>query len=84
MKSRSSELRRARPLLGTIVEIGARGRGASAGIEAAFREVETIHQLMSFHESSSDISRVNRATPGGIVRINRLRAAHESSLGRSI
>jgi len=71
MKSRSSELRRARPLLGTIVEIGARGRGASAGIEAAFREVETIHQLMSFHESSSDISRVNRATPGGIVRINR-------------
>jgi len=61
MKSRSSELRRARPLLGTIVEIGARGPGASAGIEAAFREVETIHQLMSFHEIYSDVSCLNRA-----------------------
>ena len=61
MKSRSSELRRARPLLGTIVEIGARGPGASAGIEAAFLEVETIHQLMSFHEIDSDVSCLNRA-----------------------
>jgi thiamine biosynthesis lipoprotein len=71
MKSPSSEIRRARPLLGTIVEIGARGPDASAGIEAAFREVETIHRLMSFHELSSDISRVNRAAPGKIVHLDR-------------
>jgi len=71
MKSRSSEIRRARPLLGTIVEIGARGPHASIGIEAAFREIDTVHRLMSFHESSSDVSRINRASSGTIVHIDR-------------
>ena len=70
MKSLSNEIRRARPLLGTIVEIGVPRRNASAAIEAAFREIETIHRLMSFHDSSSDISRVNRAEPGEIVHLD--------------
>ena len=70
MKSPSSEIRRARPLLGTIVQIRARGPDASIAIEAAFCEIETIHRLMSFHESSSDISRVNRAEPGEIVHLD--------------
>ena len=70
MKSLSNEIRRARPWLGTIVEIGARGANASTAIEAAFREVEIVHRLMSFHEPSSDISRINRASPGTIVQID--------------
>jgi FAD:protein FMN transferase len=70
MKSRSSEIRRARPWLGTLVEIGAVGRDAAAAIEAAFGEIETVHRLMSFHEEKSDVSRVNRAMPGEIVRVD--------------
>lgn len=70
MKLPSSEIRRARPLLGTIVEIGARGPNASTGVEAAFGEIETVHRLMSFQEPSSDVSRINRASPGTIVQID--------------
>jgi FAD:protein FMN transferase len=70
MKSRSSEIRRARPLLGTLVEIGAAGANAAIGIEAAFQEIETIHRLMSFHEADSDVSRINRASAGEIVPID--------------
>lgn len=61
MKSLSNEIRRARPLLGTFVEIGAAGENAAPAIEAAFREIEIIHRLMSFHETDSDIARLNRA-----------------------
>ena len=70
MKSRSSEIRRARPLLGTLVEIGAAGANAVAGIAAAFHEIDTIHRLMSFHEANSDVSRINRAVPGEMVRLD--------------
>jgi FAD:protein FMN transferase len=81
MKSPSSEIRRARPLLGTLVDIGAVGANAAAGIEAAFCEIETIHRLMSFHEENSDVSRINRAAPGEVLRVDRrthqvLRCAH--------
>lgn len=57
-------------MLGTLVEIGAVGANATAGIEAAFREIETVHHLMSFHEESSDVSHINRASPREIVQIN--------------
>jgi FAD:protein FMN transferase len=70
MKSRSSEIRRARPLLGTLVEIGAVGANAAKGIEAAFREIETIHRLMSFHEQDSDVSRINRAAISTPVKVD--------------
>lgn len=71
MKSRSNKICRARPLLGTLVEIGAVGPNAAAGIDAAFHEVETVHRLMSFHEANSDVSRINRASPGEVVQIDR-------------
>ncbi|MGE5220637.1 MAG: FAD:protein FMN transferase [Chloroflexota bacterium] len=70
MKSRSNEIRRARPLLGTLVEIGAVGANAAAGVDAAFREIEIIHRLMSFHEENSDVSHINRAAPGKTVRVD--------------
>jgi len=56
-------IRRARPLLGTLVEIAVMdaGRGdAEAAIEAAFEALATVHDLMSFHETASDVSRLNR------------------------
>lgn len=71
MRSRSSiEVRRCRPLLGTFVEITARGcdeKLLSRGIEAGFAAIATVHRLMSFHDRSSDVSRMNRdAFPKGV------------------
>jgi FAD:protein FMN transferase len=57
------ELRRCRPLLGTFVEIAARGKSSvdlQRDIEAAFAAVADVHRLMSFHDSHSDVSRINR------------------------
>jgi thiamine biosynthesis lipoprotein len=56
-------LRRARPLLGTFVEIavaGAAPAAMEAAVDAAFDAVATVHALMSFHEAGSDVSRLNR------------------------
>ncbi len=56
-------MRRARPLLGTIVDVQARARDdatAARGIEAAFAAIERVHRLMSFHDPDSDVSRLNR------------------------
>lgn len=58
-----TKLRRARPLLGTFVEIEAEaGSGADldAALEAAFAAVAEVHRLMSFHEPDSDVGRLNR------------------------
>lgn len=57
-----SETRRMRPLLGTFVEIGVDGGGASAqnAIDAAFTSIGEVEALMSFQDPDSDISRLNR------------------------
>ena len=63
MATVSDNIRRARPLLGTFVEIEASGGASSeivAAIDAAFEAVASVHRLMSFHEPTSDVSRVNR------------------------
>jgi thiamine biosynthesis lipoprotein len=55
--------RRARPLLGTFVEVAASADAhpeVDAAIEAAFEALALVHRLMSFHERSSDVSRLNR------------------------
>jgi FAD:protein FMN transferase len=52
-------LRRARPLLGTFVEIAA-PEHCNAAIDAAFDVVAQVHALMSFHEAQSDVARLNR------------------------
>jgi thiamine biosynthesis lipoprotein len=72
MKSRSSiEMRRCRPLLGTFVEITARGRDErllARGIEAGFDAIARVNRLMSFHDPLSDVSRMNRdAFPKGVI-----------------
>src|SRR5260221_5953779 len=59
----SDSLRRARPLLGTYVEItvaGATAPAMEAAVNAAFETIATVHRLMSFHEADSDVSRLNR------------------------
>ena len=63
MRPASDSVRRARPLLGTFVEIAASGAPRNDLHEAigrAFETVAVVHRLMSFHERDSDVSRLNR------------------------
>jgi thiamine biosynthesis lipoprotein len=58
-----SGIRRARPLLGTFVEIvagGAAPPAMEAAVDAAFEAIARVHRLMSFHDPDSDVSRLNR------------------------
>ena len=58
----SNRIRRARPLLGTFVEIEVAGTVESAvnqAIDAAFDAIASVHRLMSFHDPDSDVSRLN-------------------------
>ncbi len=69
----SVELRRARPLLGTFVEIRATAPStakAEQAVRAAFASVERVQALMSFHDPSSDVSRLNRSPAGCIVPVH--------------
>ena len=54
---------RARPLLGTQVGVRVEGLSeadAHRAIDEAFAVVARVHSLMSFHESTSDVSTLNR------------------------
>jgi len=53
-----SLLRRARPLLGTIVDVAC--DGFPNDITAAFAVIERVHRLMSFYDAASDVSLINR------------------------
>ena len=58
--SRCAEVRRARPLLGTIVDIAASGPDAERAVERAFAAVERVQRLMSYHDAASELARLNR------------------------
>src|SRR5450432_4486160 len=64
MKSASNKVRRARPLLGTFVEITAFGwldqRSLHAMIDRAFAVIGRVQALMNFYDAGSDVSRLNR------------------------
>jgi FAD:protein FMN transferase len=63
MATTSNKVRRARPLLGTFVEIEAAGHAESeinGAIDGAFETIQNVHRLMSFHDPDSDVSRLNR------------------------
>jgi len=73
MEAAPVSIRRARPLLGTFVEIAVDGQtfdAAEAAVEAAFAAIATVHRLMSFHEAGSDVSRLNRGAASGPVRVH--------------
>jgi FAD:protein FMN transferase len=70
----SNSVRRARPLLGTFVEIAAAGAGHAemhAAIEAAFDAVAKVHELMSFHDAKSDVGRLNREAGSHTLEVHR-------------
>jgi thiamine biosynthesis lipoprotein len=74
MAAASASIRRARPLLGTVVEIAVAGEAAAAleaAVDAAFDAVAAVHRLMSFHEWGSDVSRVNRNAAAHAVRVHK-------------
>ncbi len=81
------ELRRARPLLGTLVEITVRGEDQAAlmqAIDQGFAAVARVERLMSFHDRHSDVGRVNRLAHRVPVRVHPwtwevLRSAQEIS-----
>lgn len=60
--------RRARPWLGTLVEI-ALPTEEPAAFEVAFDAIAHVHQLMSFHEPTSDLARLRKVRPGDVVTI---------------
>ncbi len=73
MKPASDSARRARPLLGTFVEISAGGAPRAAlgvAIEGAFRAVAEVHRLMSAHEPRSDVGRLNLEASRHAVRVH--------------
>src|SRR5438876_1883939 len=83
MKSRSSiEIRRCRPLLGTFVDIACQGSPSDIG--CAFAAIEKVHRLMSFHDPTSDVARMNRNAARRPVKVHPwtwgvLKCAHEFS-----
>ena len=65
--------RRAKPLLGTLVEIGAGAATvelADRAINAAFAEIAVLHDLMSFHQAGSELSRINACAVGTHIAVN--------------
>ena len=72
MTSCSSETRRARPLLGTLVEIRVQGigRAARSAVDAAFRAIEDVQQAMSFHDPESELSCLNRNACGRSMKVS--------------
>lgn len=64
---------RAKPLLGTTVEIAVAGLAeddAHAAMDRGFAAVADIHRLMSFHDAASDVSRLNRDAAAGPVAVD--------------
>src|SRR5262245_63421635 len=73
MANTLDNIRRARPLLGTFVEITARGEDPwhlERAVEAAFDAIERVHRLMSYQAPDSDVSRLNRADGGAPIAIH--------------
>lgn len=63
-------MRRARPLLGTLVEIRVPGEPYGNAVNDAFSAVARVQRLMSAHDPASDVSRVNRARTGEVVALD--------------
>lgn len=72
MKANCASLRRARPLLGTLVEIRVSAhRQAEHAVRHAFAAIERVHRAMSAQESTSDLARLRRGRRAAIDRWTR-------------
>lgn len=68
-----TSLQRGRPLMGTYVDISATGdvpEEVNEAILAAFAKIERIQKLMSYHDSESELSRLNRQAHEGWVSVS--------------
>jgi FAD:protein FMN transferase len=65
-------MRRARPMLGTIVEITVDGAEdvQESGINEAFAAIARVHELMSFHDATSDVARINTVPAGRSIIVD--------------
>ncbi|MGE3332165.1 MAG: FAD:protein FMN transferase [Rhodospirillaceae bacterium] len=73
MSSVPQKITRAKPLLGTLVEIRAEladRDAANAAIDRGFAAVAEVHRLMSFHEAGSEVSRLNREASTQTVEVD--------------
>jgi thiamine biosynthesis lipoprotein len=73
MTASCARVRRARPLLGTLVEIVLEGTDEYALHRVAgeaFGAVERVHRLMSFHDRDSDVTRLNRGAHHAPVQVD--------------
>ena len=64
--------KRAKPLLGTVVEIAVLAGDNATFVDAtdaAFARVADIHRAMSFHEGTSDLAAIANAEAGAKLRI---------------
>jgi thiamine biosynthesis lipoprotein len=71
MSASCAAIKRARPLLGTLVEIRAVGAEVEAAVGRAFRAIERVHRAMSAQESTSDIARLRAGRYAGLDRWTR-------------
>lgn len=62
-------VRRARPFLGTVVEVGVEAASFNL-IDLAFASIARIHALMSFHNETSDVTKLSRARPGACIELD--------------
>ena len=64
--------RRARPLLGTLIEIQVSGSVEllSVAFDAAFAAIEHVQRLMSFYDERSDVARINAAATAEVCQIH--------------
>lgn len=63
MRSSCPPVRRAKPLLGTLVSITVEGISADAAssvVATCFERIARVHRCMSFQDPHSDVSRLNR------------------------
>lgn len=63
-----NKLKRVQPLLGSLVEIGivTESDEGSDAITSAFRHIEMVEKLLSFHDIKSEISQLNKVGRRGI------------------
>lgn len=70
---KSHVIRRARPLLGTFVEIAAWGQEEAMlrhAVHCAFRTIERLQSQLSVHDAASEVSRLNRDANAGPVTVS--------------
>lgn len=72
-KKTRCDFRRAKPLLGTLVEIRAACESEAsfiAATDAAFARIEHIHRAMSFHAHTSDVQAIARCSAGERLHVD--------------